>query len=89
VHNGIEAALRDLKGKLLDLPVHALLGGANTLRDFATAVNFLGDALIRFPANPTPSRCRRPRPMPKSCPKTCFRLHFSAVSCICIHVLKH
>ncbi len=29
VLNGIEAALWDLKGKLLDQPVHALLGGAN------------------------------------------------------------
>ncbi len=32
VLNGIEAALWDLKGKLLDLPVHALLGGAKHVR---------------------------------------------------------
>ncbi|HRE83615.1 MAG TPA: mandelate racemase/muconate lactonizing enzyme family protein [Opitutaceae bacterium] len=32
VLNGIEAALWDLKGKLLDLPVHALLGGSKHAR---------------------------------------------------------
>lgn len=32
VLNGIEAALWDLKGKLLDLPVHALLGGSKHQR---------------------------------------------------------
>ena len=51
VLNGIEAALWDLKGKLLDLPVHALLGGAkhDRLPCYATGgpSNYPKDRLAR------------------------------------------
>ena len=49
--NGIEAALWDLKGKLLGQPVHALLGGASTTgcRRYATGgpSNYPKDRLAR------------------------------------------
>lgn len=51
VLNGIEAALWDLKGKLLDQPVHALLGGARHARLPAYATggpsNYPKDKLAR------------------------------------------
>ena len=51
VINGIEAALWDLKGKLLDLPVHELLGGRkhDTLPCYATGgpSNYPKDELAR------------------------------------------